>query len=203
MIPIKTQHNIDDLPIMKFVASEKIGKILDFVDEKGKNPMIKTASTDQNTLINLFMQMLNALNLKVSDDNVKNIFNKIAEQSIKTSSKTVTGDKKEEIKIVSKHQKDSHYQIDVSKDLIVKNNRKIHMVSCYARDAYLGKYLIKRNFYFTQDREKFADDAYEEISLKMSSLKDRYYNDILDISGIFTQMKKILDGVVSEIKLEE
>jgi hypothetical protein len=35
------------------------------------------------------------------------------------------------------------------------------MVSCYARDAYLGRYLIKRNFFYTAEREKFADNAYD------------------------------------------
>ena len=77
------------------------------------------------------------------------------------------------------------------------------MVSCYARDAYLGRYLIKRNYYFTQDREEFADHAYDEIMLKMASLKDRYYNEIIDVSGIFAHMKTVLDGVVSEIKFQE
>ena len=77
------------------------------------------------------------------------------------------------------------------------------MVSCYAKDAYLGRYLIKRNYLYTLNREKFADSAYNEIMTKMGDLKDRYYNDIVDISAIFTQMKQVLDGVVSEIEMSE
>ena len=77
------------------------------------------------------------------------------------------------------------------------------MISCYARDAYLGRYLIKRNFFYTEDREASADDAYGEILLKMGALKDRYYNEVIDVSAIFAQMKKVLDGVVSEIHMEE
>ena len=77
------------------------------------------------------------------------------------------------------------------------------MVSCYARDAYLGRYLIKRNYFYTVDREEFADRAYDEILVKVGDLKDRYYNDIIDVSEIFAQMKKTLDGVISEIKMEE
>lgn len=170
--------------------------------------MIKLASSgseiNTNSLINLFSQMLNALNLKVSDGNIENALKNLSSDNLnKTAINKNSIDKKDEIKIVSKHQKDSHYQIDVSKDLIVKNSKSVYMVSCYARDSYLGRYLIKRNYYFAQNREKFAEAAYEEIKLKMESLKDRYYNDLLDVSGIFSQMKKILDGVISEIKSEE
>jgi hypothetical protein len=202
MLPIESNNHIDDLVLQKFVASEKIGKILKFASKQNKS-LIKTASTDNNALINLFTQMLSVLNLKVSDDNVKNVLESLSNSDVKTAIRKNGGDKREEIKIVSKHQKDSHYAIDISKDLIIKNDKKIYMVSCYARDAYLGRYLIKRNYYFTQDREEFANAAYDEITLKMASLKDRYYNDILDVSGIFAQMKIILDGVISEIKSEE
>lgn len=202
MLPIISKNNIDDLPLQKFSASEKIGKVLSFASKQNKS-LIKTASSDNNSLISLFTQMLATLSLKVSEDNVKNVLESLSNSDVKTAIKKNGGDKREEIKIVSKHQKDSHYQIDVSKDLITKNDKKIYMISCYARDAYLGRYLIKRNYYFTQDREDFANAAYDEITLKMASLKDRYYNDILDVSGIFAQMKKILDGVISEIKSEE
>jgi len=203
MIPIISKNIIDDLPLQKFAASEKISKLLLFTEEQKHKPLIKTASTDNNQLINLFTQMLQALNLKVADNNVKNVLESLSNSDIKTAIRKNGGDKREEIKIVSKHQKDSHYTIDISKDLITKEGKKIYMVSCYARDAYLGRYLIKRNYYFTPDREDFANAAYDEILVKMASLKDRYYSDILDVSGIFAQMKKILDGVVSEIKSEE
>lgn len=204
MLPIMSKINLDDLPLQKFAAAEKIGKILSFASEQGKKQLIKTASTDNSSLINLFVQMLTALNLKVSDNNAKGVLESISNSDLsKTAINKNSGDRKDEIKIVSKHQKDSHYQVDVSKDLIVKDAKKVYMVSCYARDSYLGRYLIKRNYYFTQEREEFANAAYDEIVLKTASLKDRYYNDIIDVSAIFAQMKKMLDGVVSEIKSEE
>jgi len=117
--------------------------------------------------------------------------------------KKIGKERKDEIKIVSKSIKDSHYQIDISKDIITKDNKKIFMVSCYARDAYLGRYLIKRNYFYTNDREEFADNSYDEIITKISALKDRYYNDIINVASITTQIKQILDGVISEIKSEE
>jgi hypothetical protein len=124
--------------------------------------------------------------------------NKEVQASHKKSS-----DRKDEIKIVSKALKDSHYQVDISKDLVTKHGKSVYMVSCYARDAYLGRYLIKRNFFYTAEREASADDAYSEILAKVAAIKDRYYNDITDVSGIFAQIKQVLDGVIAEIKMDE
>ena len=109
----------------------------------------------------------------------------------------------DEIKIVSRAQRDSHYQVDISKDMITLHGKKVHMVSCYARDAYLGRYIVKRNYFFTSEREKAANEAYDEIQTKMAALKDRYYNEVMEVSAISTQLKMVLDGVVSEIKIEE
>jgi hypothetical protein len=77
------------------------------------------------------------------------------------------------------------------------------MVSCYARDAYLGRYLIKRNYFYTTEREAIADSFYDEILTKIGTIKDRYYSGIIDVSEISTQIRKVLDGVISEIKMEE
>jgi len=77
------------------------------------------------------------------------------------------------------------------------------MVSCYARDSYLGRYLIKRNYFYTKDREKSADSTYDEIMTKVAAIKDRYYNELIETPAIFTQIKQVLDGVISEIEIKE
>lgn len=206
MIPIRPDNQLDDLVLYKFNAIQKINKILSLTKQPQK--LIKTASVDNN-LITLFTQMLSVLNLKINEENAKEILNNISKNAEnndinKTSSvKKIGKERKDEIKIVSKSIKDSHYQIDISKDIITKDNKKIFMVSCYARDAYLGRYLIKRNYFYTNDREEFADNSYDEIITKISALKDRYYNDIINVASITTQIKQILDGVISEIKSEE
>lgn len=199
MIPILPKQGIDDLFLYKRNAAEKMGKVLSFIGTERSKPLTKTASTDQSALINLFTQMLSALNLKAENapEVLGNLLNK--EASVKKSGK----ERRDDIKIVSKSVKDSHYQIDVSKDMVSKDGQKVIMVSCYARDAYLGRYLIKRNYFFTPDREKFADEAYDEIMLKVGAIKDRYYKEVIDIHGITTQLKTILDGVISEIKSDE
>jgi hypothetical protein len=203
--PIRnTGNQIDDLALRKSIASEKIKKVIDFVDDQNNKPMVKTASgIDANNLIQLFTAMLQQLNLSQSD--TENVINNFASKAneLKTSSKTTSGERKDDIKIVSKSIKDSHYQVDISKDVIKHKGRQVYMVSCYARDAYLGRYLVKRNYFYTMDREASADDAYDEINTKVNALKDRYYEEILDVSGISNQLKQILDGVVSEVEFNE
>ena len=188
---------INAIFLYKLDATTRISKVLSSQEDRS---LIKTASTDQSQLIGLFIQMLSALNIKVNAVEAQSVMDNLTKSgSIKKSS----DDKKEEIKIVSKSIKDSHYQIDISKDLVNKDNKSVFMVSCYARDAYLGRYLIKRNYFYTQSREAAADDAYEEIVKKSKSIRERYYNGVIDISEIFPQMKKSLDGVIAEIKIEE
>lgn len=210
MSSIIPSNRIDDLELNKFFAKEKIKKIISFAKESNEKPMIKTASSnlDQNQLVNLFSNMLACLNLKTSDDNMQGLITKLQDkinnkENIIKSARYESKERKDEIKIASKRVRDSHYQIDISKDEVTKNGTKIFMVSCYTRDAYLGRYLIKRNYYFTADREKACDSAYDEILTKMASLKERYYNEIIDVAGISTQMRVILDGVISEIHYEE
>lgn len=200
---IPTNYLLDDLPLQKYMAGEKIGQFISKIEEEGAKKLIKTASSNQD-LIGLFAQMLACLNLKANEGSIKDIISALSEKSdLQKTAIKKSQDRKDEIKIASKSIRDSHYQIDVSKDSIVKAGRRLFMVSCYARDAYLGRYLIKRNYYFTENREASADDAYDEIVKKFASLKERYYEEVIGIEGMSTQMRKILDGVISEIESDE
>jgi hypothetical protein len=191
--------NLNDTYLYKFKAKEDIKKVLNFDTNDSK--MIKTASNGSADIISLFKTMIEALNLK-SSINEEELLKKITKEA-KIDKSIKNDERSDEIKIASKKLKDSHYQIDLSKDIVVDNGKKIIMVSCYAKDSYLGKYLIKRNYFYLPEREKQADQTYDEILTKMSSLKDRYYNDIIQVQDVSTQMKTILDGVISEIKMEE
>lgn len=203
-LPIRDKDFIiDDLCLHKFIASEKIKKVIDFVDDYNSRPLIKTASVNNENLILLFSQMLKQLNLSPSDSNEIMSNFSFKGNEVKTAKIEKNSERRSDIKIVSKSIKDSHYDIDVSKDVIKHKGRSVFMVSCYAKDAYLGRYLIKRNYFYPMDREASADDAFDEITAKMNALKNRYYEEILDVSGIFTQAKQILDGVVSEIESSE
>ena len=120
MLPVIPIMHIDDLSLQKFAASEKIKGVLSFVSDQGNGKLIKTASTDNSNIINLFVKMLSCLDLKVSDDNTKNVLESLSNNSDlnKVAIKKSSGERKDEIKIASKSIKDSHYQIDVSKDVV-------------------------------------------------------------------------------------
>ena len=204
LIPVITKNCIDDVVLQKFFAQEKFGNLINGI-KSDSSPLVKTASVNNDTLVELFAKMMDCLNMKYSGKDIESLLEKLSSKesdNVKNASRK-TEDKKEEVKIASKSIKDSHYQIDISKDEIKKSGVKMIMVSCYARDAYLGRYLIKRNFFFTQERENSANDAYEEIVTKAKAIKDRYYNEVIDVNEVFAQVKKTLDGVISEIKMEE
>ena len=211
MLPILLKDNkIDDIYIQKFSAlnkAEKLLSILDNVSSKANGPMIRTASSDggidKTALLNLFIQMLGALNLKTDEKNAQSIIDSISNNQNTIQASRKIKERKDELKIASKSVKDSHYQIDVAKETVSKNGKQVHMVSCYARDAYLGRYLIKRNFFYTIDREAAADEAYDEIVGNMSAIKERYYSGVIDVPAVTNQMVKVLDGVVAEVKFED
>jgi len=197
---------IDDMFIHKSIAMNKMGQIISAINKSSSEKLVKTASRDNNKIIALLTQMLTTLNMTAKEDNVKEMVNRIASEANLTKNAAMnknSTERRDDIKIVSKSIKDSHYQIDISKDTIQKEGKKMIMVSCYARDSYLGRYLIKRNFFYTEDRNKFADNAYDEILTKVSDIKDRYYNEIIDVPEIFKQIKQSLDGVISEIEIKE
>lgn len=209
-IPVLPNKNmIDTVGLQKMNASNRILTLLNEVEKKNNEKMMRTASFDPQQLIKAFMTILSCLKLNVENNgDVVDIISDFSKNATsnngnKLASTIKNAERKDEIKIVSKSQKDSHYQIDISKDLVNKDKKSVFMISCYARDAYLGRYLIKRNFFYSGDREESANQAYEEILTKTAAIKERYYNEVIDVSDIFSQMKKMLDGVISEIKSEE
>ncbi len=200
---IINQHQLDEHCIHKFFAKNEFVSMWDKINNQ---KMIRTASTGtNNNLVDLFQKMLQCLNMQVNTEDMQNIITQLSssKENIKNGNTSKDMEKNATINIVSTSVKDSHYQVDISKDQITKHGKKIFMVSCYAKDAYLGRYLIKRNYFFMPDREKYANDAYDEMITKFSAIKNRYYNEVIPIESIFQQFKQVLDGIVSEIKMEE
>jgi hypothetical protein len=214
MIPLIKCSELNDIYLHKLAASNKIFSAISEAEKAKARSKIRTASSgdQQYELVNAFIKILAQLNLRIFDKEAESVINNLSKSGspaiesspeVKQASISKKGDRKDELKIVSKNLRDSHYQVDVSKDLINRDGKKVYMVSCYARDAYLGRYLIKRNFFFTPDRETSADDAYDEIMKKVASIKERYYSEVIGVAEIFAQFKKSLDGVISEVRFEE
>ena len=155
-------------------------------------------------MITLFTKMLECLNVSAGKEDIEQVVNNFATtDALNKVAKKNTVERTAEIKIASTSVKDSHYQIDISKDSIVRNGRNVFMVSCYARDAYLGRYLIKRNYFYSSEREKAADLTFDELVTKSAAIKERYHNEIINTPSILGQLRQTLDGVISELKIEE
>jgi uncharacterized protein YdaT len=201
MLPITdTIVQVDENVLHKANAVEKIKRFIDLAGEK--RGLVKYASINKDALIDLFVKMLKQLDLDSDEKSIKGFVNGLSTKNDKIAS-IKNGSRSDTIKIVSKAKKDSHYSIDVSKDIVKHNGTRVLMISCYAKDSYLGRYLIKRNYFFSPEREIAANQAYDEIITKVGALKDRYYEEITDVSGIFAHIKKVLDGVISEIEFKD
>ena len=145
MTPIIPNIQIDDMPVHKAVAAGKMGEIMSMVSRHCSSGLTKTAAAGNGDLIALFAKMLSALDMTSKDGDIKEIVGKLSSASsdMSKSSSMSKGfsERSDVVKIASKTVRDSHYQIDLSKDMVQRDGRKMIMVSCYARDAYLGRYL--------------------------------------------------------------
>ena len=122
MSTIRPNILIDDMSLHKNVAANKMGQVLEAIKESGSEKMTRTASRNDGKIINLLTEMLTTLNMRAKDDNIQEVVNRIAvENNDLNKSASINKnsmERKDDIKIVSKNIKDSHYQVDISKDII-------------------------------------------------------------------------------------
>ena len=174
-------------------------KVSSFLDKfSNKQKLYKFASSgDTDYALRIFTKAISEMNIKTEID-LGELFKRIF-----AASNEKPKVREESIKIASKEIKDSHYQIDVSKDIIEKNGATLFMVSAYLRDAYLGRYLIKRNYFYLPDNEKQANNTFDEITEKCNSIKNKYYNDKTNIENISSEVTSFLQNISSDLKMQE
>lgn len=201
---IFSSSNVEDLGIdYKTISKMKMESFLSKISSTGS--LVKTASSENGkSALSVIAEALSEMGIKTEidlSDLLRRIFMKVAEtdQMEKTASKKSSA-REETIKIASKEIKDSHYQIDISKNLVEKNGIKLYMVTAYATDSYLGRYLIKRNYYYLPDNEKEADTTFDEVSAKVKKIRDSYYKGNMEIKAISTDIIRVFQGVVSDMK---
>jgi len=177
--------------------------ILDILDKPTGTPLIKCASGGAETAMAALLQALAGMNLKVNVDLgelIRKVKEAVAEGGIEKYAGTNTGASREDkIVIASKELKDSHYQVDITKDTVTRSGKKLILVCAYLRDTYLGRYLIKRNFFYTADNNKDADATYDEMAARFRRIKARYHDDRIPVNSIFVEAKTYLDSVKADI----
>lgn len=107
------------------------------------------------------------------------------------------------VKIASTAVKDSHYFMDVSLDPIKKADKSLVMVSFLMREGYLGRYMIKRCFYYLPSNIKEADSTYDELVRKSEGVKKRYLQGDMKPFDVMPQVKAFLDGVRGDFEFKD
>ena len=189
--------------IQRVVDLQLTRNMLSAINTTPKKGMIKTASTEVNSdeVIKQVAKALAAMGVKVNID-LGELMKQLSTSSMKKEAKEVSSDTQEVVKIASKKIQDSHYDIDVAKSSVTENGKKIILVSFYMREAYLGRYMIKRNYYFLPDNEADAEYVYNDLLTKSKRTRDRYYNEKIGIKAIFPEVKAFLDGARGDLEIE-
>lgn len=185
----------------RFCAKLRVENILSRLSETKPRGLVKTASFGTSDMsdqvLRVFAKALSDMKIKTEID-LGELFKRIfAASSEKPASR------EDVIKIASKEIKDSHYQLDLSKEAVEKGGIKMFMVSAYLRDAYLGRYLIKRNYFYLADNERRANVVFDEIDSKVKEIKSKYYNDNLEVKAMTSEIFKFLQDIKSDIDIPE
>jgi hypothetical protein len=182
----------------------RASQVVDRVSMVSRAPLTKTASVGAaNDLVVVLAKVLSDMNLTTSVD-IGDLFKRLlAAGSLEKTADTKKGSRQESVLIASKEIKDSHYQVDVAKDFIEREGKSMFMVSVYARESYLGRYLVKRNYFFLPDNEKGADEAFEEVCSKMAKIKSAYHSGKINIKSVTSEMLRVVQGVLSDISFKE
>lgn len=164
--------------------------------------LVKQASSGSDA-VKAVAEALAGMGVKANID-IGELLKRLADAGLNKEAAEKNGEDAEEtVKIASKKIKDSHYFFDVAKTAVSRDGKSLIMVSAYMREGYLGRYLIKRNFYFLPDNGEEAADVYESLIKNCRRTKQRYYDDKISINDIFPEVKSFLDGTRGDLEDEE
>ncbi len=165
--------------------------------------MTKTASTGNTDIIKIFAEALVGMGIKANVDLGELLKRLSSSSGMEKVASEKNGSKDDTVKIASKRVEDSHFFIDVSKDVVAKKGKSLILVSAYMREGYLGRYLIKRNYFFLPDNDSDASDTYGELITKAQKVKKRYHEDKIGINGIFPEVKAAMDAARGDLEYED
>ncbi len=164
--------------------------------------LVKTASvSSESAVINAMKAFVTVLETmaassRLSSEEMSDL-NKTAGKVVGMKSKDVT------VKMASTNVRDSHYFMDVSLDPIAKEGKSLIMVSCLMREGYLGRYMIKRCYYYLPDNAVEAETTYNELVRKSEGVKKRYLQGEVKPFDILPQVKAFLDGIRGDFEIKE
>ncbi len=203
---IFTSNTDSGFGVDKFLDLQYANNVLDILVKMKSVKMKKTASSGNNSesAISILIKALSSMGLNVNID-IGELLKKLSEnqEQMVKEAKSTDSSCQEVIKIASKDIKDSHYDIDVCKNRITKNGTSLIMVSAYMKEAYLGRYLIKRNYYFIEGNSKDSDYIYADLIEKFNRIKTRYHDGKISSKEIFIEAKSLLDATKGDLSLDD
>jgi hypothetical protein len=175
--------------------------LLDILKSDGK--IVKTASSGQTDVLKAVAEALSGMGV-VANIDIGELLKRLASASLqKTAAENTRGSQDETIKIASKKMDDSHFFIDVSKDVVSKGGKSMFLVCAYVREGYLGRFLMKRNIYFLPDNSKDASEAYDELVKKATKVRERYYDGKIGVNDIGPEYKTAMDAVKGDLEFKD
>jgi hypothetical protein len=146
--------------------------------------------------------------LKVEiDKQIEEIFSSVSEDVIVKTASTDTSDDDDDIKedrvtFISKEIKDPHYEAYVSQAKIKKSGKSMRMVSYYVKENYLGRYLIKRNYYFYDKNKKEANNAYDILIDNTKKIRKKYYQEEIMSANIPQETQNLSNSMQGDFTFD-
>ena len=163
--------------------------------------LVKIASTGQDAILTAFKAFVGVLESLASST-------RVSPETLPEMGKTAALDgsvksRDISIKIASTTVRDSHYFMDVSIDPIKKADKSLVMVAFLLREGYLGRYMIKRCFYYLPSNVNEAESTYDELVRKSEAVKKRYLMGEAKPFDVMPQVKAFLDGVRGDFEFKD
>ena len=172
--------------------------ILDTIEKTSSANIVKKASQNKDAGVEalyLIVAILDRIGVATNVKKAENL-DLVREAAVKPKHSDV---RRQEVKIASKRVADSHYSFDIGLEPIKRKGKSLLMASCFLKDEYLGRYLIKRNFFYLPGNEVAAETTFDEITRKA----ERYANETIASTSVLPEVKSFLDGIRGDFEFVE
>jgi hypothetical protein len=181
------------------LRSKDVGLSVLTAIENSSWQMVKTASSS-SAVADLLTALAKVLSESGVDTNLKDSSDLVDFAKTAVSKSSEDEHQGETIRIASKQIQDSHYFMDICSDTVTKNDKSLIMVSFLMREGYLGRYLIKRNFFYLPGHGSASSDTYSELVRKAKRVRDRYHSATIATYDILPETKSFLDGIKGDFE---
>lgn len=107
------------------------------------------------------------------------------------------------IKIITRMNRETNYEITFSVVNMKHLGKQYKMINAYAKDLYLGQYVIDRNYFFYFNNHKKLKQEFDRLVDGISKLRDDYYDEKIEVKGLADKIKEIFYDVNYDFNIED